>query len=501
MVIHASTRMSYLKSAVIAALAMALFLVVMPFAAYADDATNPGIDESASTVPSDLTEKQGQSGVSDVAPSGSESGGQQGQNENVTIPESDSSTNSGDDATNVASNESVDNAVNVVPETQATVSKEVPEAVLNEGDGSAEQRVEETPRGNESQIGEVEAFATASEPSYAEVARIAINKSKVKIKNDGKFRFKVTLFPDIVGKPIKNTAIQWLISNSKIASIDGKGLVRGKKNGTVTVTARAANGKTVKATVRVKINKKDMAKRIPVLTYHRICKDSAKARFFNDTNLAISASMFKKQMKWLKKHGYRTISTAEFKDWRKNGTFLPKKSVLITIDDGHYETYHVAYPILKKYKLKATSFIVGSRIGKHTQKYNPNSGSSHFIGKDVMKKMKKEYPNLEFQSHSYNMHIRLGSGNGIVRSMSKASIEKDFKKNEKYGFTAIAWPFGHTSNTCKAVAKASKSIGVAFGYMMEYPASRKSPLYNIPRFKVFGDRGLGDFIRIVSTAR
>ena len=341
----------------------------------------------------------------------------------------------------------------------------------------------------------------AQDVTYANVGKLTINKRKVRIKNDGTFRFRVTLTPDAEGKPIKDKRVTWKVSNSKIASITADGLVRGKKNGRVTVTCISANGKTVKATVRVKINKKDMAKRIPVLTYHRIVKNSAKARFFNNTNLVISRSAFKKQMRWLKKHGYRTISTAEFIDWRKNGTFLPKKSVLITIDDGHYETYHVAYPILKKYKLKATSFLVGSRIGNKTSKYNPNSSTPHYIGKDVIKKVAKEYPKLEFQSHSYNMHIRTGNGNGLVKSMSKASIDKDFKKNEKFGFTSIAWPFGHVTKTSKASAKSSKMIKAAFGYMMDHPASRKSSLYNIPRFKVFGDRGLSDFIRIVSTSR
>jgi peptidoglycan/xylan/chitin deacetylase (PgdA/CDA1 family) len=180
---------------------------------------------------------------------------------------------------------------------------------------------------------------------------------------------------------------------------------------------------------------------------------------------------------------------------------LPKKSVLITIDDGHYETYHVAYPILKKYNLKATSFVIGSRVTKKTPKYNPNSRTRHSLGEDVMKKIAKEYPNLEFQSHSYNLHKRTGSGNGVVKYLSKKRIAQDFKKNAKFGFSALAWPFGHTSRNSLAVAKSDKSIKVAFGYMMDHPASRKSALYNIPRFKVFGDRGLSDFVRIVSTAR
>ena len=342
---------------------------------------------------------------------------------------------------------------------------------------------------------------TATEPAYAKVAAVKLNRSAVKIKNDGIFRFTAKLIADRAGKAFKNSKITWKISNPKIASITANGLVKGKKDGTVTVFAIAANGVKATARVNVSIDKRMMAKKIPVLTYHRICKDYAKRRFYNNTNLAMAESLFKKQMKWLKQHGYRTVSTQEFLDWRVNGTFLPKKSVLITIDDGFYETYHVAYPILKKYNLKATSFVIGKNIKKTTSAYNPKKKRNRYVGLDVIEKVRKEYPNLEFQSHTYNMHKRGKGGNGRATFWSSSAIQADFAKNDQYGFTAIAWPFGHTSKKAFAAAKADKGIKICFGYMMDWAATRKSSLYNIPRFKMFGDRGLGDFTRVVRKAR
>ncbi|MDO4399532.1 MAG: polysaccharide deacetylase family protein [Coriobacteriia bacterium] len=336
------------------------------------------------------------------------------------------------------------------------------------------------------------------ESKYAEIAKIKLNQKKVRIENNGKFRFKATLFPEIAGKKIKDKTITWRISNKKIASITEKGVVQGKTAGVAIVTAIASNGKKIQAKVKVVIDKSKMAKRIPVLTYHRITP--SKWRFWGDTNLAMTASLFNSQMKWLKKHGYHTISTEEFRDWRVNGTFLPKKSVLITMDDGFYEVYHVVYPILKKYNFKATSFVIGKNIHKTTAKYNSKRKRDRFIGEDVIQKMREEYPNLEFQSHTYNLHHRGKSGNGVAKFWSRKDIDRDFKKMDKYGFTAAAWPFGHTSGNLKAAAKASKSVRIGFGYMMDWAATRTSPLYNIPRFKMFGDRGMGDFIRVVRKA-
>ena len=139
-------------------------------------------------------------------------------------------------------------------------------------------------------------------------------------------------------------------------------------------------------------------------------------------------------------------------------------------------------------------------MGKKTKKYNPLSRSDHFVGRDVINKVREQYPNLEFQSHTYNMHHRNGSGNGVATSWSRSKIVKDFAKNKKFGFTSIAYPFGHAGSIMRSVTRANKQIGIAFGYMMDWPATRTSPRWNIPRFKVFGDRGLGDFTSIVRTA-
>lgn len=348
------------------------------------------------------------------------------------------------------------------------------------------------------------ASASAEQPKkakYTTVAQVKLNKKKGTIKNNRKLKLKATLVPVDPSLPIKkkNQKITWSVSKPEVARVSEDGVVQGKRSGTVRVTATAANGVKASAKIKVKVDKTKMAKRIPVLTYHRICSDKAKSRVYNDTNLAISESLFTRQMQWLKSNGYRTVSSAEFADWNIEGAFLPKKSVMITIDDGFYETYHVAYPILRRYNLKATSFVIGSHVSKTTDDYNPTVWWDRYVGRDVIREVRKEYPNLEFQSHTYNMHHRNGEY-GVAKSWSRKSIDEDFEKNAKFGFTAIAYPFGHTSKNLIASVSANPDIRIGFGYMMDYPASRSSFRYNIPRFKVFGDGGLDGFKSIVRTA-
>ena len=90
------------------------------------------------------------------------------------------------------------------------------------------------------------------------------------------------------------------------------------------------------------------------------------------------------------------------------------------------------YPILKKYNFKATCFIIGSRIQKKTPKYDKNKFG--YIGEDVIDKIRKEYPNLEFQSHSYNMHYQTNICKPRIKCMNDNELVIDILENSKYGF-------------------------------------------------------------------
>ena len=79
---------------------------------------------------------------------------------------------------------------------------------------------------------------------------------------------------------------------------------------------------------------------------------------YRHSSLALSRSIFKMQMKYLKNKGYKTLNCTELYLWRKGKIKLTKKSVLITFDDGYIGQEKYAMPILKKYNFKATAFII-----------------------------------------------------------------------------------------------------------------------------------------------
>jgi peptidoglycan/xylan/chitin deacetylase (PgdA/CDA1 family) len=95
---------------------------------------------------------------------------------------------------------------------------------------------------------------------------------------------------------------------------------------------------------------------IPILTYHRFAENC-------DSPLCMPAKTFERQMQYLAENGYHVITAEDLVAFLEYRQGLPKKSVLITMDDGYRSVYNTAYPILKKYGFKATLFIYTSFVG------------------------------------------------------------------------------------------------------------------------------------------
>ena len=185
-------------------------------------------------------------------------------------------------------------------------------------------------------------------------------------------------------------------------------------------------------------------------------------------------------MEYLFNNGYKTISTEEFYKWYKGEIDFYGKTVMITIDDGKYEAYYLVYPIIKKYNFKATSFIVGSRTKNKTKKYNKTE--INFIGLDIVNKVRKEYPNFEFQSHSYNMHIKINKTAKIFL-MNEKELEEDIINNKKFNFTCMAYPFGYYNEKIKYLLN-KNNYSFAFTFGKSQFSSRNNDRFSIPRIKI-----------------
>lgn len=222
--------------------------------------------------------------------------------------------------------------------------------------------------------------------------------------------------------------------------------------------------------------------RIPVITYHKIVSNWDKQKLENRHDLiALPKSKFKIQMKYLKKKGYKTLNCTELYLWYLGKIKLPKKSVLITFDDGTIGQEKYAMPILNKLNMKGTSFIIGNWT------YNNAKG---FINYSRIPELKKLYPNHDFQSHTFDLHIHFKKD---MNDIYNITFNDAVKQNHYFNFTYLAYPFGHFSSE---MVKAYKDFGIkmAFTYGENGYANRTQNIYKIRRIKIYSNEDFSKFI-------
>lgn len=97
---------------------------------------------------------------------------------------------------------------------------------------------------------------------------------------------------------------------------------------------------------------------VKVFMYHRIVKDAALSRA---SWLCVHRDAFRRQLAFLDRRGYTSITFEDYRLYREGALNLPKKPVILTFDDGYLDTYQVAFPLLYEFGMKATVFVIGER--------------------------------------------------------------------------------------------------------------------------------------------
>ena len=110
-------------------------------------------------------------------------------------------------------------------------------------------------------------------------------------------------------------------------------------------------------------NNKRVDVKVPVLLYHNFV-NSVPEEDPDNFNYINTPQSFEENIKVLLENGYTIISMKELNDAYNFKFELPSKPIVITFDDGYYSNYEYIYPILKKYNVKASIFIVTDKVGK-----------------------------------------------------------------------------------------------------------------------------------------
>ena len=101
---------------------------------------------------------------------------------------------------------------------------------------------------------------------------------------------------------------------------------------------------------------------VPILLYHHIetLSEDAGSDWYNTT---VTPEAFEEQMAYLAYHGYHTVKIMDLLAAFEGRKALPKNPVVITFDDGWIDCYDAAFPVLQKYGMTATFFIIAGSVG------------------------------------------------------------------------------------------------------------------------------------------
>jgi len=107
---------------------------------------------------------------------------------------------------------------------------------------------------------------------------------------------------------------------------------------------------------------------VPILMYHYLSVPPEDADIYRQ-DLSVSPGLFVEHLNLLWNEGYHTISLYELLNHLTIGAPLPEQSVVLTFDDGYRDNYEHAFPLLLRWNMSATFFIVSDFIDNQNPRY------------------------------------------------------------------------------------------------------------------------------------
>lgn len=151
-----------------------------------------------------------------------------------------------------------------------------------------------------------------------------------------------------------------------------------------------------------------------------------------------------------------------------------------------------AYPILKKYKMKATAFVVTSRLTDKEEIFNPKKIQP--LSKHEVNKMKDVF---EFGSYTHDLFKLSEDGAAYLVSQPDSVIKEDLSMSKSILKTDyFAYPFGKYNEKSISLLNGSK-FHLAFTNNQGY-ADHTNKLMEIKRFPISPEVDMKKFLEVLS---
>ena len=224
--------------------------------------------------------------------------------------------------------------------------------------------------------------------------------------------------------------------------------------------------------------------RVPILMYHYVSvppPDADKYRL----DLSVAPKNFEAQLQYLAENGYTPINLYELHAYLRSGRPLPPKSVVLTFDDGYMDNYTEAFPLLKKYKMTGTFFVVSDFA---------SSSNPAYMRWPQIKEMSDAGMNIESHSRAHtDLRTRHGDFQGLVWDTLPVldQIEQVTGKRPRF----FCYPFGKYDDAVIRMLKSEFMLGAV---TTEYGKTHTlADAFSWDRVRIHGSTGLSGFAELV----
>lgn len=112
---------------------------------------------------------------------------------------------------------------------------------------------------------------------------------------------------------------------------------------------------------------------------------------------SLNTGKFERQLNLMKDNDFQWITMNQYVDFVRHAKPVPPNAVLMTFDDGYESFYEYVYPVLLKYHVPATSFLIVNTID------NPKHIGIPKLSWEQIQTMHEN--GVDFYSHSFDSHV------------------------------------------------------------------------------------------------